>query len=206
MLFFARLSIFVFGRGLVGGTYEARVAASAASALRRPENLTSFGEIEELFAGRFVVDYRANRDAKFDRLAIQSAAIAAFAMAATLSLMFRIEAVAKERVFVFAGGHGDIATTSTVTAGGTSAGDKFLTAKRKAAISAIARFDQNFYFVYKHKYKSRQSAVKQASGSTPKMIDELENGLFDFDETAHATAIAEPYYACDLGEERIVLT
>ena len=70
--------------------------------------------------------------------ALAALAIAAFAVAAALGLMFGIKAEMEKRVVVLAGDQGDIAAAASVAAAGTAAGNVFLAPKGQAAVAAVA--------------------------------------------------------------------
>ena len=45
------------------------------------------------------------------------------------------------------GEHGDVAALAAIAATGTTTGDEFLTPERHTAVTAVARFNVDFYFV-----------------------------------------------------------
>ena len=79
----------MFGRRLMGRGGETRIAASAASALRRHASLAVFREIEQLLAGLFVEDDRAHGHLNRDRFAFVAGPVAAFAVPPALRRIFR---------------------------------------------------------------------------------------------------------------------
>jgi hypothetical protein len=60
------------------------------------------------------------------------------------------------------GDHRDIAAATAVAAAGASARDVLLAPKSQAAVAAIARFDGDSYFIYKHK-KAAVPSLKRFS-------------------------------------------
>src|SRR5436305_15288118 len=100
----------------MGRTDEAGVAASSASSACDAELLAGLGEIEQAIAGGFVVNYGAHRHRHFDRVAFGAAAVAAFAVASSLGLVFRIEAKLQQRVGVLGRDHRDVAAAAGIAA------------------------------------------------------------------------------------------
>jgi hypothetical protein len=107
------------------------------------------------FTGSPVVNDGSHRDRDIDRLAFAAPAIAALAVTAALGFMFGIEAEVKKRIVVLAGDQRHIAAAAAVAAAGSAAGNEFLTPERKAAVTAVAGFNVDYNFVYKHVYSSR---------------------------------------------------
>ena len=129
-LFFARAARLVLGGRLVGGGGEARVALAAAAAARHHEALAGLGEIAQALAGGFVVDHRAHRHVEFDGMALGAGAVAAFAVAAALGLVLRVEAELQQRVFMRIGHQDDVAAAAAIAAAGPPRGTYF--SRRKA--------------------------------------------------------------------------
>jgi hypothetical protein len=138
----------------MGGSGEAGVAASAASAFGRDPLLAVLGEIEELFAGFVVENDRADRDLHDEVFAIAAGAVRAFAVAAALGRVFGIEAEVKERVAVDGRDDDNVAATAAIAARWAAARHVFFAAEGEAAVAAVAGFYRNSYFIDKHE-KSR---------------------------------------------------
>src|SRR5579862_9800421 len=145
----------MFGGGLVRGGGEARVASAAAPAVSDDEAVAGLGEVVQHFTGFRILHYGANRSGDFDGSAIVTGLVAAFAVPAALGFVFGIEAEMQERVVVRAGDHNHVAATAAVAA----AGDELLAAKRETTVAAVAGFDANDDFVYKHVGLSRNAEV-----------------------------------------------
>lgn len=150
MALFARLSIFVFGRGLMSGGSKSSVASAAAAAARDNKLLPGFGEIEKLLACFFVVNDGSYRDGQLNGFAVSPRSIAAFAVPAALRFVLGIEAKMQQSVVVKAGRENDVASVASITAAGPAARHILLAAKGQAAIAAVACFYRNRYFVNKH--------------------------------------------------------
>jgi hypothetical protein len=150
----------VLHRTLVRGADEARVAAPALPAAGYRETLARFGEVEETFAGVFVVDHRSDRHIHHDGFAIGAGAVAALAMPAALSLVLGVEVEFEKGVLMRVGHHLHIAAAPSVAAARAAFGDILLPAEGKAAVPAVAGFDQDPRFVDKHR-KSRRLADKR---------------------------------------------
>ena len=71
-------------------------------------------------------------------------------MAAAVAAEFAIVAVAEERVVVGISFDENAAAIAAVTARGAAAGNVLFAAEGHAAVAAVAGFDQDFGFVYKH--------------------------------------------------------
>src|SRR5579862_4105643 len=129
------------------GSGEAGVAASAAAAFGCDPGLAVFGEVEELLAG-FVVKYcGADWDLDGEACAFVTGAVAAFAMTAALGSVFGVEAEVQQGVAVDGGDHDDIAAAAAVAAGRTAMGNVLLAAEGENAVTAVAGFDGDSYFV-----------------------------------------------------------
>ncbi len=90
--------------------------------------------------------------------ALRAGAVAAFAVASALGLMFGIETELEERVVVFAGHQSDIAAAAAIAAARAAARDILLPPERQTAIAAIASLHQNSNFVDKHEKIAKGSA------------------------------------------------
>jgi hypothetical protein len=95
---------------------------------------------------------------------------------------------------MLAGDHGDVATPTAVAAAGTSARNELLAAKGHAAITAVACFYEDFYFV-----------DEQGGNRTGRSLLMLFRGA-NADEFAEPAAVAELYDPGYFGENGIVLT
>jgi hypothetical protein len=96
-----------------------------------------------------VVNHRANRRRDINRVPVASLAIAPLAMAPALGFVFRIKSKVEQRVVVRTRNKDNIAPASAVAPRRPSARNKFLAAKRKTAIAAVAGLHENFYFIDK---------------------------------------------------------
>jgi hypothetical protein len=83
-------------------------------------------------------------------MSFPSSPIAAFAVAAALRCMFRVETEVEESVMVLARDHDDVTAAAAVATAGTAPGYKLFTPERETAVAAIASFYQNCSFVDEH--------------------------------------------------------
>src|SRR5471032_1587113 len=140
----------MFGGRLVRGGGEMLVAASAPAAARHREALIGVSEIVEPLAGHLVIYHGAHRDLHLDGVAFGAGPLAAFAVAAALGLVLRVETEMQQRVGLLAGHQNHIAAAPAIAAARTAARDVFLPAECQAAVAAVAGLDQNSDFVNKH--------------------------------------------------------
>src|SRR5258708_8741986 len=151
MLLFAWLAGFVLGRRLMRGSGEMLVAAAAFAAFGDTEPFAGMGEIVEALTGGFVPDNCADGHLDFERCAFGAGALAAFAMASALCLMFGIEAELEQGIGVLAADHDHVAAAAAISAAGTAARDELLPAEGEATIAAVAGLYEYSHFIDKHK-------------------------------------------------------
>jgi hypothetical protein len=107
-------------------------------------------EIENSFARHLVVNHGTHRNLEFFAMAIGAGAVAALTMAAPLALVFGVVAELEQSILVAGGNHGDIAAPAPIAAARTAAGNIFLPAKSKTAVSAVTGLHENSYFINEH--------------------------------------------------------
>lgn len=129
---------------------EARIAASPASAMRYRKALSGSGEIEQPLPRVRVVNHGSYGYRQFNRLAVASGTIAPLAVAAALRCVLGVVSEMQQRVVVLARAQDHIAAPPAIAAARSSARNVLLSAKREAAVPAIARLDGDDYFVYEH--------------------------------------------------------
>jgi len=61
---------------------------------------------------------------------------------------------------MLAGDQNHVAAVASVTAAGTATGDELLASERKTAVTAVAGFNRDDYFVYKHIARAQRSAPR----------------------------------------------
>ncbi len=146
MFFLARLTLFVFGRRLMGGRGEASIAAAPAPSARDHEPLTLFGEIEKPLAGIFIPHDSSHRNFALDRRAFVPLAVAALAMPAALRGVLGIESKLEKRVAMAAGNQRNVAAPAAIAAAGTASRDELLAPEGETSVAAIPGlyFDSNF--------------------------------------------------------------
>lgn len=83
-------------------------------------------------------------------MSVTTRTIAAFAMPASLCLVFGIEAKMQECVVMLARSKDDVPAPPSVPAAWTTARNELLAAKREAAVPAVAGFDLDLNFVDEH--------------------------------------------------------
>src|ERR1035438_1443536 len=130
------------------------IAPAAFASLGDTEFLAWNGEIVDALAGGFVVDHGAHGHFDLERCALGAGALAAFAVAPALRLVFRVEAELEEGVWVLAAHHDDVAAAAAIAAGGAAPRDILLPAEREATVATVAGLHENSDFVNKHR-KSR---------------------------------------------------
>src|ERR1019366_9136891 len=186
--FFPRLTGFMFRGRLMDRRGEVLVAAPAFAALGHTESFARMGEIVDTLAGGFVVDYRAHGHLDFQRLALGAGALAAFAVAPALRLVFRVEAELEQRIGVLARHHDDVAAATAVAAARTAPRDILLPAESQATVAAVAGLHEYSYFIYKH----RKAAGVRSCRRPVRTKEELyERACLDADKLAHPAAILE---------------
>ena len=126
--------------------------------MRHHEPFARLGEIVQQLARREIVDQRAHRNGQVDRRAIASRALAAFAMASALGLVFRIEAEMQQGIVMRTRDKNNVPAATAIAAARASARDKLLAPEREAAVAPVPRFDVNLYFVDEHE-KSREPCL-----------------------------------------------
>jgi hypothetical protein len=136
------------------GLGEILVATAAASALRDKDALSRFGKIGDGFAGFFVVSERADGNLQNHIAAGVAGAVGAFAVAAAVGFEFAIVAVAEESVVVGIRFEINAAAVAAVAARWAAPRHVFFTAKRDAAVAAVAGLHQYFCFINKHENHS----------------------------------------------------
>ena len=136
--------------GLMSGSGELSVPASAAAAACDDEALIGLREIVEALAGSVVVENCSYRNFKDDAFAFAAGALGAFAVAPALAFVLGIEAEMDESVVALARFHDDVPAVATIAAAGAAARDEFFAAEGDASVAAVAGFDADFGFVNKH--------------------------------------------------------
>jgi len=131
------------------------VAAATTSAMSDDEFLIGFREIKKPLTGVVVVNNGADRDLENDVLAVATGAVGTFTVAPAITFVFGVEAEMNQRVMAFTGFHHDVAALAAVATGWSAAGYEFFPAKRHTAVTAVACFDTDNSFVYKHEFKRR---------------------------------------------------
>ena len=161
------LAVFVLRRSLMGGTGKALVATPAPARLCRQPRLPVFGKIEKLFACFVVEDHSPHWHQHRQAYAIMTRAITALAMVAALCRILRVKAEMQQRIAVIGSHHHDVATPTAVAAAGATMGHVLLPAERQTAVTAVARFDCNSYFIDKHKKRPRAAMLKSTASQRP---------------------------------------
>jgi hypothetical protein len=146
------------------GLGEILVAATAAPTLRNQDALPGDGKIRDGFASFFVVCERADGNLQDHVAAGVAGAVGAFAVAAAIGFEFAIVAITEKRVVVGIRFEIDAAAVAAIASGRTAARNVFFTAKRDAAVAAIARLHQDFCFVNKHE---NHSPLRRAARRLP---------------------------------------
>jgi hypothetical protein len=129
------------------------VATSATAALSNHHAFVWIGEIMDQLAGVIVIDNGADRDFENNVFSIATGAIGTFTVPPAIAFVFRIEAEVNQRIVALAGFHDDVTTAAAVTAGWAASGNKFFAAEGHAAVAAVACFNADNSFVYKHELK-----------------------------------------------------
>src|SRR5580704_9175323 len=173
---------------------EARVALAAAAASCDDKSIAGRGEIMQHLAGFPIVDDGAHGRGNVDRCAFAALAVAAFAVAAPLGLVFGVETEVQEGIVMLAGDQDHIAALASVAAAGPAARNEFLAPEGETAVAAVAGFDRNYDLIDKHVGGNRSITV-----AARKRLRKLFGG-FDADELACPAAVAEFDDARDLGE------
>src|SRR5882724_5842209 len=130
------------------------IAASAFAALRHQDTLAGLVEVGDGFAGLRVVDKGADGDLKNGVGTGMAAAIGAFAVASAIAAKFAIVAVTQQGIVVRIRFNENAAAMAAIAAGGAAPGYILLAAEGYATVAAVAGFDQNLGFVYKHRGES----------------------------------------------------
>src|SRR4051794_14129922 len=103
--------------------------------------------------GIVVINNSADRDLEDDVLAIAPAAVGAFTVSSAIAFVFRIEAEVNQRVVALTGFHNDVTAAAAITTGWAATGNKFFAAESHAAVAAVACFNADNSFVYKHEFE-----------------------------------------------------
>ena len=104
---------------------------------------------------RLVVKYqRADRNFQQHVFAFAAGFVGAFPVSSAFGFVFRIEAKMHQRIMALAGFHDHVAATSAVTAPGSAARDKLLTAEGDDAVPAVPGLDANFSLINEHDFPS----------------------------------------------------
>src|SRR2546421_10807726 len=112
MALFARASGFMLARGLMGGSREVLVAASATPTMRHVHALVGLRKIVDQLAALHVVDDCAYWDLQDDVIAGLAGAVGTFAVASALRVVLRIEAEVDQRIVRLARLHDHVATAT----------------------------------------------------------------------------------------------
>ena len=134
----------------MGGSRKVLIATAASSSTSHHEAIAGVREIVEQFTCIVIVDDGSHGNRSFGGRSFAPAAIAAFAVTPALARVLRIKPEMKQRVVVLARHQHDVTAASAVTAAGTAARDILLAPEGHAAVAAVAGFDGNINFVYKH--------------------------------------------------------
>jgi hypothetical protein len=126
------------------------IATAPASRFRDHKPLADVREVVQQLAGVGIVDHGSDGHRQVNRFTFPSAALAAFAMPATLRGVFGIKTEMQESVVVCAGDHEDVAAAAAIAATGSTARNKFLAPEGKAAVAAIPGFHADSDFINKH--------------------------------------------------------
>src|SRR5947209_808352 len=140
----------MLARGLVRAGGKVLIAASAAPAMRHNDALIGLGEIMNALAAFFVIENGANGYLQHDTVPIAASAVGALAMTPALRFIFRIKSEVHQRVVAFAGFHDYVAAAAAIAARGPAARNKFLPAKRHAAVAAVAGLYTNYCLINEH--------------------------------------------------------
>src|SRR5487761_1242419 len=140
----------MLARRLVGGGGEVLIAATAATAAGQHDALVGTLKVVDQFAGGFVINDGAHRDFQNNVRTFAASTVGAFAVAAALRLMFRIEAKMDERVVALTGLKNHVPAVAAVTAGRATAWNELLPAKSHATIAAVAGFHPDPGLIDKH--------------------------------------------------------
>src|ERR1035437_6300804 len=132
------------------GGGEVLVAPAAFAPLGHTEFLARIGEVVDALAGGFIVDHRAHGHLDFERFALGAGALAAFAVATALRLVFRVEAELEQGVGVLAAHHHDVAAAPAIAAAGAAPWDVLLPAEGEATVAAIAGLHEYSDFINEH--------------------------------------------------------
>src|SRR5579884_3348634 len=97
-----------------------------------------------------VVHNRAHRDLEHNVFTLAAGFVGAFAVPPAFGLVFRIETKVHQRIVALARFHDDVATFSTIAAGGPATRNKLLPAEGNAAIAAIAGLYADCGLINKH--------------------------------------------------------
>src|SRR6266851_5097997 len=105
----------------------------------------------DALAGLFVIENRAHRDLQRNVSAFGAGLVGAFAVAAASGLVFGIKAEVHQGVVALAGFHPHVAAPAAVATRGTAARNKLLSPEGHASVAAVAGFNLDSRFVYKHR-------------------------------------------------------
>src|SRR5262249_19521366 len=149
-----------------------RVAQPAASALCDEHTLSGFSQIrqqrERLSRIRgLLVHERPDRNGQFEIGAVVSCAVGALSVLAAFRAELGMEAEVDQRVGMRAGNDEAGAAGPAAAAARPSTRHELLATERKASAPAVACFDVNIDFVYKHRVIWRPGDLVIAIGSLP---------------------------------------
>jgi hypothetical protein len=126
------------------------ISTSAAPPFCQHHAFVGMLKVMDQLARGVIVDNSADGNFQDDIFAIAAGTIGAFAVTASLCLMFGIETEVNQRIVALAGFENDVATATAITAGRSSARHKFLASKGHTAIPAVARLHLDSCFIDKH--------------------------------------------------------
>ena len=132
------------------GAAEVLVSSASTASTGDDDAFVWSREIMDELAGDVIENERADGYLEGHVIAIASGAVAAFAVAAALGLVLRIEAEVHERVVALARLHEDVATASAVTAAGPAAGNELLAPERHASVAAVASLYADSCLINEH--------------------------------------------------------
>ena len=148
--FFSGAAEFVLAGGLVGAGGEVLVATAAAATTGDDDGVVGAGEVVDEFAGIVIEEEGSDGDLEGGGLACVTGAVGAEAVTSALGFVLGVEAEVDEGVVGEGGGHDDVTSVTTVSAGGAATGDELFATEGHAAVTAISGFYADSCFINKH--------------------------------------------------------
>ena len=136
-------------RHLTDGRREMRIAPAALAASRDDMRL-AVGDVREDAVAAFLPDESSQRHADDQILRVLAAAASSPAVFSARRGVFSFVAEIGKRAEVGVGKKNDVAASAAVAAVGTACRDILLAVKRHRSVAAVARFDFDVRFIYKH--------------------------------------------------------